>query len=157
MLLGGNFLIATHYAGPASRSKSTNMAETRQSIRPCPASGSANSLAATSCSSCGAELNPAAGRGAGYPDNDPALERLDPADRVELERYDTDTGAEAEIDCGLLRANGIACELGGQAIPGLPSNMILWVNRKDAETARGLLDEAEQASEPQETESDDAA
>lgn len=76
---------------------------------------------------------------------------------MELERYDTDTGAEAEIDCGLLRANGIACELGGQTIPGLPSNMILWVNRKDAEAARALLDEAEQTSAADDTESDDAA
>lgn len=128
-----------------------------RSAIPCPACGSANSLTATSCSSCGAELNPADDRAAGYPDSDPALERTDPADRVELERYDTDTGAEAEIDCGLLRANGIACELGGPTIPGLPSNMILWVNRKDAEAARALLDEAEQTSATGETESDDAA
>ena len=70
---------------------------------------------------------------------------MDPRDRVELERYDTDTGAEAEIDCGLLRANGIACELGGQTIPGLPTNMILWVNGRDAATARALLDEVETA------------
>lgn len=128
-----------------------------QSATPCPACGSANSLTATSCISCGAELNPVAEQIAGYPDNDPALEHIDPADRVELERYDTDTGAEAEIDCGLLRANGIACELGGQTIPGLPSNMILWVNRKDAEAARALLDEAERTSATGDTESDDAA
>lgn len=130
---------------------------TMQSARPCPACGSANSLTATSCSSCGAELNPAAERAAGYPDSDPALERVDPAQRVDLERYDTDTGAEAEIDCGLLRANGIACELGGQTIPGLPSNMILWVNRKDAQAARAVLDEAEHGSAVEDTESDDAA
>lgn len=128
-----------------------------RSATPCPACGSANSLTATSCISCGAELNPIAEQTAGYPDSDPALERVDPAERVELERYDTDTGAEAEIDCGLLRANGIACELGGQTIPGLPSNMILWVNRKDAEAARALLDEAEQTSAADDTESDDAA
>lgn len=87
----------------------------------------------------------------GVPDSDPALEHVDPAGRVELERYDTDTGAEAEIDCGLLRANGIACELGGQTIPGLPTNMILWVNGRDAAAARALLDEVETA------EPDDAA
>lgn len=133
------------------------MAETMRSATPCPACGSANSLTATSCISCGAELNPIADQTAGYPDSDPALEHVDPAERVELERYDTDTGAEAEIDCGLLRANGIACELGGQTIPGLPSNMILWVNRKDAEAARALLDEAEQTSAADDTESDDAA
>lgn len=79
----------------------------------------------------------------GFSDNDPALEYVDPETRVELERYETDTGAEAEIDCGLLRANGIACELGAQTIPGLPANMILWVSRKDAEIARALLDDVE--------------
>lgn len=110
----------------------------------CPACGCTNELPASSCSSCGAEFDAREAQSSGYPDNDPALEHVDPAGRVELERYETDTGAEAEIDCGLLRANGIACELGGQTIPGLPSNMILWVNRKDAQAARALLDEAEE-------------
>lgn len=133
------------------------MAETTQSARPCPACGSANPLTATSCTRCGAELSHPADDVAGYADSDPALERVDPAERIELERYDTDTGAEAEIDCGLLRANGIACELGGQTIPGLPSNVILWVSRKDAGAARALLDEAEQPSAAEDAESDDAA
>ena len=97
------------------------------------------------CSSCGADINTESEEDSGFPDSDPALEHVDPRDRVELERYDTDTGAEAEIDCGLLRANGIACELGGQTIPGLPTNMILWVNRRDAGAARALLDEVETA------------
>ena len=119
------------------------MAETMQSRRQCPACGHANDVAAPSCASCGADLKQNARPDDGFPDNDPSLEHVDPENRVELERYDTDTGAEAEIDCGLLRANGIACELGGQTIPGLPSNMILWVNKKDAEAARALLDDVE--------------
>ncbi len=109
--------------------------------RLCPLCGTANEFTATICSSCGAELN--LREEDGFSDNDPALEHVDQENRVELERYDTDTGAEAEIDCGLLRANGIACELGGQTIPGLPSNMILWVNKQDAEAARALLDDVE--------------
>lgn len=110
-----------------------------------------NPATAPTCTSCGAEINLGAAADTGLPDSDPALEHVDPGERVELERYDTDTGAEAEIDCGLLRANGIACELGGQTIPGLPSNMILWVNRRDAAAARALLDEVETEG------SDDAA
>jgi hypothetical protein len=108
----------------------------------CPACGSENKPGATTCASCGAEMtiDP---ESSGFSDNDPALEHVDPENRVELERYETDTGAEAEIDCGLLRANGIACELGSQTIPGLPANMILWVNRKDAAQARALLNEVE--------------
>ena len=108
----------------------------------CPACGVKNEAGSATCSSCGAEIEIADGSG-GFPDTDPRLEHVDPEERYELERYDTDTGAEAEIDCGLLRANGIACELGGQAIPGLPSNMILWVNKKEAAAARALLDETE--------------
>jgi uncharacterized Zn finger protein (UPF0148 family) len=108
----------------------------------CPACGVKNQRGSATCSSCGAEIE-ITDESVGFPDTDPALERVDPEERYELERYDTDTGAEAEIDCGLLRANGIACELGGQAIPGLPSNMILWVNKKDAAAARALLDETE--------------
>jgi predicted RNA-binding Zn-ribbon protein involved in translation (DUF1610 family) len=108
----------------------------------CPACGASNQPGAATCVSCGAEIN-ATDEGDGFPDTDPALEHVDPENRFVLERYDTDTGAEAEIDCGLLRANGIACELGGQAIPGLPSNMILWVNKQDAAAARTLLDETE--------------
>jgi hypothetical protein len=108
----------------------------------CPACGSQNQPGAATCASCGAEISANLGSN-GFSDNDPALEHVDPEHRVELERYETDTGAEAEIDCGLLRANGIACELGAQTIPGLPANMILWVDRKDAEEARALLDDVE--------------
>lgn len=121
-----------------------------KSARTCPACGTTNEMAATTCADCGAELSDSEVQAAdGFFDSDPALEHIDPQERVELVRYDTDTGAEAEIDCGLLRANGIACELGGQTIPGLPSNMILWVNKKDAHAARTLLEEVETA-EPEE-------
>jgi hypothetical protein len=126
------------------------MAEIMKSARTCPACGATNDMAATTCSECGAELSDSEMEGDnGFFDSDPALEHVDPRDRVELARYETDTGAEAEIDCGLLRANGIACELGAQTIPGLPSNMILWVNKNDAEAARTLLDGVESA-EPEE-------
>src|SRR6185312_3000867 len=126
------------------------MAEMMKSARTCPACGTSNIVAATTCADCGAELSDSAIEGAnGFFDNDPALEHVDPENRVELARYETDTGADAEIDCGLLRANGIACELGAQTIPGLPSNMILWVSKKDAQAARTLLDEVESA-EPEE-------
>ena len=108
----------------------------------CPACGGENQPGATTCASCGAEIT-IGPEDNGFSDNDPALEYVDPETRVELERYETDTGAEAEIDCGVLRANGIACELGAQTIPGLPANMILWVSRKDAEIARALLDDVE--------------
>lgn len=123
-----------------------------QSVRECPACGSANAATAECCAVCGAELivvvEPVPARPA---DNDPALEFVDPENRFELERYETDTGAEAEIDCGLLRANGIACELGSPALPGLPSDRILWVNKQDANAARALLDEVE-TSESEEDE-----
>jgi hypothetical protein len=119
-----------------------------QSGTSCPSCGNVNDAAATTCTSCGAQLTDSAN---GYADNDPALEHVDPAKRYELVRYDTDTGAEAEIDCGLLRANGIACELGGQLIPGLSSNMILWVNKEDAEAARTLLDEVEISAEDEDS------
>lgn len=108
----------------------------------CPACGSENEPGAATCAFCGAEMSADLGAD-GFSDNDPELEFVDPETRAELERYETDTGAEAEIDCGLLRANGIACELGAQTIPGLPANMILWVNRKDLEAARALLDDVE--------------
>jgi len=119
----------------------TNMTEHDQV---CPACGSQVGRGEATCSSCGAEIN-ANLDSDGFFDSDPALEHVDPESRVELARYETDTGAEAEIDCGLLRANGIACELGAQTIPGLPANMILWVDSKDAEDARALLDEVETA------------
>lgn len=115
------------------------MADKIQPGNTCPACGGDNASDAITCTACGADL---LGEN-DYADNDPALEHVDAEQRFELARYDTDTGAEAEIDCGLLRANGIACELGGETIPGLPSNMILWVNQKDAEAARTLLDEVE--------------
>lgn len=118
------------------------MANMTEDDQVCPACGSENKGGAVTCASCGAEMSADSGL-EGFSDNDPELEYVDPENRAELERYETDTGAEAEIDCGLLRANGIACELGAQTIPGLPANMILWVNRKDVETARALLDDVE--------------
>ena len=124
------------------------MADTMEPGTTCSACGSANASEAISCASCGAPISDPE---EGYSDTDPALEHVDQANRVELERYDTDTGAEAEIDCGLLRANGIACELGGQTIPGLPSNVILWVNAQDARKARALLDDVELGAEQEES------
>jgi hypothetical protein len=119
------------------------MAETIEPGTTCPACGRITDSAAATCTFCGAPLHSDASPRYGFADSDPALEHVDQENRVELARYDTDTGAEAEIDCGLLRANDIACELGGPTLPGLPSNVILWVNQQDADAARTLLAEVE--------------
>jgi len=72
----------------------------------------------------------------------PELIHVDPDRRVELTRFETERGDEAEIACGLLRANGIACELSSTALPGLPADLIVWVNSEDARPARALLEDA---------------
>src|SRR5207253_1988343 len=77
------------------------------------------------------------------PDDDPALRTIDPERRVEVAHFEIDHGEEAELACGLLRANGIACELSNPLLPGLPAEESLWVNSADAERALGLLAEAE--------------
>ena len=84
---------------------------------------------------------------ADFVDNDPSLLHVDPANRAEVERFERLD--EAELACGMLRANGIACELSPPALPGLPSDILLWVNNEDAELAWALLADADrEASRP---------
>jgi hypothetical protein len=49
----------------------------------------------------------------------------------------------AELARGLLRSNGIACELSPTPLPGLPADMILWVHNRDATLAWALFSDAE--------------
>jgi len=63
-------------------------------------------------------------------DEDPALRYVDPDNRIELDRFER--WDDAELACGLLRSNNIACELSPMPLPGLPSDIILWVHKRDA-------------------------
>jgi hypothetical protein len=74
-------------------------------------------------------------------DDDPALRYVDPNDRVEIGRFERVD--EAQLACGLLRSNGISCELSSMILPGLPGELILWTSAKDAELAWALLADAE--------------
>lgn len=89
---------------------------------------------------------------AAEPNEGPELTAVDPDRRVELTRFETERGDEAEIACGLLRANGIACELGNTALPGLPADLLIWVNPEDAQEARSLLDDAQRDAKREEDE-----
>lgn len=82
----------------------------------------------------------------------PELIHVDPDRRIELTRFETEQGDEAEIACESLRANGIACELSSEALPGLPSDLIIWVNPEDAEDARALLKDAQRNAQHEEDE-----
>ena len=85
-------------------------------------------------------------------DDDPALRSVDPENRIELTRFER--WDDAELACGLLRFNGIACELSSMLIPGLPADMILWVNARDADLARALLADAEREASTQHDEAE---
>lgn len=74
-------------------------------------------------------------------DDDPKLSHVDIENRVELDRFERLD--QAELACGLLRSNGIACELSNPPLPGLPADIILWVNAADAKFAWALLADAE--------------
>jgi hypothetical protein len=82
----------------------------------------------------------------------PELPGVDPDRRVELTRFETEQGDEAEIACGLLRANGIACELSSTALPGLPADLIIWINPEDAKQAQMLLEDAQRSAPREEDE-----
>jgi hypothetical protein len=79
--------------------------------------------------------------GSNFIDDDPALRYVDPNNRIELDRFER--WDEAELACGLLRSNGIACELSPMPLPGLPVDIILWVHNRDAKLAWALLTDAE--------------
>ena len=84
--------------------------------------------------------------------DNPELSHVDPDRRVELTRFETERGDEAEIACESLRANGIACELSSEALPGLPADLIVWVNPEDAKDAKALLNDAQRNAQREEDE-----
>jgi hypothetical protein len=118
------------------------MAETPKAERVCHACGSMNDQDTQRCAACGADLQveeePARTQ---FIDDDPALRYVDMLNRTELDRFERLD--QAELACGMLRANGIACELSSMLIPGLPAEVILWVHTYDAELAWALLADAE--------------
>ena len=91
------------------------------------------------------------------PNDDLKLRFVDPENRTEIDRFERLD--EAELACGLLRADGIACELSPPPLPGLPADIILWVNRRDAGLAWALLADAEREAKKTATpgKEDDAA
>ncbi len=121
------------------------------SERTCTRCGGAIDPIAGRCVSCGAEPGAPADR---TPVEDPALVAVDPEHRIEIAHFDLVQGEQAELACGMLRANGIACELSNPLLPGLPNERALWVNVTDADQARALLAAAESGAE---TNQDDAA
>ena len=127
------------------------MADIADSQRTCTRCGGAIDPIALRCIACGAE--PGAPLQSEVVDN-PALTTVDPEHRVEVAHFEMVQGAQAGLACGMLRANGIACELSNPLLPGLPNERALWVNAGDAEEARALLAEAETGKR---TEADDAA
>lgn len=112
----------------------------------CRSCGVPNGQDAKDCASCGASLDAELESSSRFLDDDPALRYVDPNNRIELDRFERLD--EAELACGLLRYNGIACELSPMPLPGLPADIILWVHNQDAELAWALLADAErEASE----------
>jgi len=108
----------------------------------CPSCSTRNVADAKLCSKCGASLEDVPDSSqTHFVDDDPALRYVDPENRVELGRYERLD--DAEIACGFLRANVIACELSSMVLPGLPGELILWVHAKDARLAWALLADAE--------------
>ena len=118
------------------------MDDANQSRKVCRACGSSNEPNAERCATCGADPDVAAEPASKqFVDDDPVLRYIDPENRIELDRFER--WDEAELACGLLRANGIACEQSSMVLPGLPAEVILWVHREDAELAWALLADAE--------------
>jgi hypothetical protein len=115
------------------------MSDPSQSKRVCPACGSDNGANAERCATCGFDLS-----------EDPALTHVEADRRVELTRFEVERGDEAELACGLLRANGIACELSSTLLPGLPADLIIWVDAQDAKPASALLEDAKRGAQGEE-------
>jgi hypothetical protein len=127
------------------------MVEIADPERTCTRCGGAIDPIAGRCVSCGAEIGAAPEP---IPAEHPALLAVDPEHRIEIAHFDLVQGNQAELACGMLRANGIACELSNPLLPGLPNERALWVNSYDADQARTLLAAAESGGG---TEKDDAA
>jgi len=126
------------------------MVEIADSQRTCTRCGGAIDPIAERCVSCGAEIGASLDL---TPVENPALLAIDPEHRVEIAHFDLVQGDQAELACGMLRANGIACELSNPLLPGLPNERALWVNASDADQARALLAAAESGASAE----DDAA
>jgi hypothetical protein len=112
-----------------------------ESERVCSRCGTTNRADAKYCEICAAPLDAATESGAQFVEDDLALRHVDPNDRVELDRFER--WDEAELACGPLRFNNIACELSPMPVPGLPADIILWVHNADAELAWALLADGE--------------
>jgi hypothetical protein len=119
-----------------------------ESGKVCRSCGSTNDSDAKRCEACGAVLDTVAQSTTRFADDDPALRYVDPNNRIELDRFDR--WDDAELACGLLRSNGIACELNPMPLPGLPADIILWVHNRNAELAWALLADAEREAAHQE-------
>jgi hypothetical protein len=129
---------------PKASAQLFTMAQIMESGRACPACGSKNDIGANRCAACGADLGAIATEDQSdthFADDDPALRYVDPNNRIELDRFERMD--QAELACGLLRSNNIPCEVSSMVIPGLPADLILWVNTRDAEVAWALLADAE--------------
>lgn len=72
-----------------------------------------------------------------FPHDDSTLYYVPTENRFELTRFERES--DAEIACGLLRANGIPCELTDMVAPIMPGVTILWVRKPDAKIAWDLL------------------
>src|SRR5579862_3873574 len=97
---------ASHHISAASCLQRMTMSETAEAGRICCACGSPNAANAQRCVKCGADMGASEAR---FVDDDPALRYVDPENRVELERFSRFD--HAQLACGLLRSNGIPCEL----------------------------------------------
>ena len=111
------------------------MVEIVDSEKSCPRCGTPIEASTVRCVSCGAEIVTET--------RETVLNAVDPEHRVQIAHFDLDQGEQAELACGMLRANGIACELSNPLLPGLPNERALWVNVENAEQARALLADAE--------------
>ena len=118
----------------------------------CRRCGSINDSDAKLCATCDTVLEPVPEPATRFVDEDPALRYVDPDNRIELDRFER--WDDAELACGLLRSNNIACELSPMPLPGLPSDIILWVHKRDAKLAWALLADAEREAA---SKKDDAA
>jgi len=106
----------------------------------CPACSANNLLVARRCEVCGADLpgqSIEALRGAS--EFEP-LNSVPSEGREQMRTFDRQE--EAELAAGLLRANGIAAEIGAPLLPGL-AHVVLWVSPSDLNAAERLLAEAD--------------
>jgi hypothetical protein len=117
------------------------MAEAEQPRRICRRCKNITGADSTQCPTCGGGLDAVPDFAGPFVDDDPALRYVDPNNRIEVDRFERLD--EAELACGLLRFNSIPCELSPMPLPGLPTNIILWVQNQDAELAWALLADAE--------------